>query len=418
MTGLFSKYKVLIPLLLVVFIDEMGCGLFFPLLTPLIYDPMQSILHHSATAFERQLDYGLVLAIFPLMMFLSAPILGDLSDHYGRKKILILSLIGTGIGYVLSALGVLTHHFYLLLLGRALDGLTAGNFPIAQAAIIDVSAPKDRTANLSLMVFAISLGFIVGPALAGVLSNAAWVSWFNLSTPMFMAAVLSVLNVVFIIFVYRETFEPKESGFRFNLRQAVGLFQSAFTEKTISKLSILLLLLLLAWGSYIQYVSVFLYRVYHFDNSQLAMFMVAMSCSLSVASMLIIRVLKWYLSDARITQIAFVASILGISVTVLSHTVFYAWVGLIPLSMGIALGHAAIMALFSNQVDESRQGWVMGVSGAVVSLSILTSAVVNAVIGEFNPRNPFWLSLSAYLIGFIVITLYCRQQESEEHLPQ
>lgn len=415
MTTWFSKYKVLIPLLLVVFIDEMGCGLFFPLLTPLIYDPMQSILHHSATAFERQLDYGLLLAAFPFMMFLSAPVLGDLSDHYGRKKILILSLIGTGIGYILSAIAVYTHHFSLLLLGRAFDGLTAGNFPIAQAAIIDVSAPEEKTANLSLMVFAISLGFIIGPALAGILSNSAWVSWFNLSTPMFMAAFLSLVNVIFICFAYRETFFPKP-GFQFKLSKAVTLFTSAFTNKMISELSVMLLLLLLAWGSYIQYISVFLYRVYHFNNSQLALFMMVMSCSLSVASILIIRILKWLVSDARITQVAFLASVVGISITLFSQQVTYIWLGLIPVSMGIALGHAAIMALFSNQVDETHQGWVMGVTGAVVSLSILVSAIVNALIGELNPRYPFYLSLSAYVLGFLAITLYCKQKAKQDHL--
>ena len=81
------------------------------------------------------------------------------------------------------------------------------------------------------------------------------------------------------------------------------------------------------------------------------------------------------------------------------------------VSMGIALGHSAIMAIFSNQVSDDRQGWVMGVTGAVVSLSILVSAIINAFLSDLNPRNPFWLALVAYILGFIAITHYCQRKK-------
>ncbi len=134
---MFSRYRLLLPLLLLIFIDEMGNGLFYPILAPAIFDPLTSIYQYPVSTAMREFQYELTLAVFPLMMFLSAPLLGDLSDHYGRKRVLLISLLGTVIGYFISATALMIHNFPLLLLGRAIDGITAGNFPIAQAAIIE-----------------------------------------------------------------------------------------------------------------------------------------------------------------------------------------------------------------------------------------------------------------------------------------
>lgn len=407
--SLVKKYGVLFPLLLLVFIDEMGSGLFFPLLAPIILDPVNGILHTSTSYAMRQLDYGLSLSMFPLMMFISAPILGDLSDQYGRKKVLIISLIGTVFGYFLSALGVITQHFGLLLLGRIVDGFTAGNFPIAQAAIIDVSRPEDKTRNLSLMVFAISLGFIIGPLLGGVLSNEKLVSWFNLSTPLFAAAILGLLNTVLIVFTLKETFVPRVAAAKFKLSKGLTLFVSAFESKSIRYLSFLLLFLLLGWGSYIQYVSLFLYQEYGYEKNQLAMFMVVMACAFALSSTFIIHQLTERFSNQRITFFMFVSSCLGALLTVFSYQPIYAWIGLVPMSMGIAIGHATIMAMFSDQVSDEHQGWVMGVTGAIVSLSILISAVINTALGELNPRLPMLLALMFYAVG-LALMIWQRQR--------
>lgn len=404
----FAKYRRLFPLLLLIFIDEMGNALFFPILPPILFDPIQGILHHGVTLAVRQFDYGLTLAIFPLMMLLSAPILGDLSDHFGRKKVLIFSLLGTVFGYLLSGYAVANESVSLLVIGRALDGLTAGNFSIAQAAVIDLSTPEEKTANLALTVFAISIGFIVGPLLAVFLTNTQISVWFNLSTPLYAASLLGLINTIWIYFAFQESFEAPKERLVLNVYKAIHLFTDAFRVETLRFLSYILLFLLLGWGAYIQYASIFAYREFAFTNDQIAWFMVVMALSFTFASTVLIKILVKYFSNRSIVFLSSIASVIGVLITAIAFQAWMVWIGIIPIAIGIALTHAALMAMYSNQVDSTKQGWIMGVASAVISVAILLSAIADGVLGNIAVRMPIWLAficygLCAVLSGILVL---------------
>lgn len=412
MASLRQRIITLFPLLLLIFIDDMGNALFYPLLPPILLNPLGGVLPAETTEAVRQFDYGLVLAIFPFMMFLSAPILGDLSDIYGRKKVLIVSLIGTIFGYLVTAMGVSYQNFGLLLFGRALDGLTAGNFPIAQAAIIDLSEPEQKAENISLLVFAISLGFIFGPMMSAVLSSPNLLSWFNLATPLYAASLFGLVNLIMIFFLFNDTNKPRQSMVTVNIKRALDLFLDAFRHQHIRYLSMLLLFLLLGWGTYIQYVSAFLYKEYHISDHAIAGFNVLMAISFAVSSMVIIRILLTYWSNAVITCMALAISCVGALLTVLTDQALYAWIGLIPLSVGIAISHTTIITLYSDEVDNDHQGWVMGVTSSVMSVAITVSALIDGMMGNFSVRSPLWLALGFYIIATL-LSCYRRQSISD-----
>lgn len=401
--------KTILPLLLLIFIDEMGNALFFPIITPLIMDPVHGIFHHHVSLAVRQFDYGLTLGVFPLMMLISAPLLGDLSDYYGRKKILVLTLIGTCIGYAMSAIGVSHGSFGLLLAGRVLDGLTAGSFPIAQAAIVDLSSKKEKTANLSLVVLAISLGFIIGPVLAGVLSDSHLVHWFNLSLPLYFSSALSLINAILICFTFSETFVAKVKSIKFEWSKPVTLLTSAFKHPQIRSLSYILFILIFAWCIYIQFVSLFLYREYNFSEGQIAGFMVVMACSFALGSTFIIKRLLEILSSINIALLAFVISSIGVLITVTSHQEIMAWIGLVPISLGISLSHGPIMSLFSDQVSDDKQGWIMGVSGSVISFAAFVSSMLGILLADITARAPLWVALLSYVLGIVLISYLGRK---------
>ena len=399
---ILDKYRALIPLLLIVLIDEMGNALFFPILPPILLDPVHGILHHGVSMAIRQFDYGLTLAIFPMMMFFSAPILGDLSDQFGRKRILLLSLLGTVLGYLISAYGVSHESVAFLILGRGLDGLTAGNFTVAQAAIIDLSTKENKTANISLMVFAISMGLIIGPLMAGVLSNEHLVSWFTLATPLYVAGVLALMNSVLLVLGFQETHQMKTLVNQIKPFQGIFLFLEAFKMPKLRKLSYLLFLLLLGWGSYIQFISVFLFVDYGFTKNQIAGFNVLMAASIAMGSTFVIRWLLKRFKNETIALIAFIGSLCGVLLTILIKSFWIPWIGLIFPSMAIVLGHSTIMALYSNAVDDSRQGWIMGVTGAVLSLAIMISALMDGFLGNISSYLPLWIAVFSYGAGIVV----------------
>ena len=147
----------------------------------------------------------MLIASYPLAQFFGAPILGALSDKHGRKKIILISLIGTFFGYLLFAYGIITKNVTLLFASRMLDGFTGGNISTIMSAIADVSTVKDKTKNFGMIGMAFGLGIILGPFIGGNLADPNNVSWFNHSTPFWFAALICLFNIALVVFNFKET---------------------------------------------------------------------------------------------------------------------------------------------------------------------------------------------------------------------
>jgi DHA1 family tetracycline resistance protein-like MFS transporter len=182
--------RQLTTIFLIVFIDLLGFSLILPLLP------------YYATSFGASaIVVGLLTASYAAAQMIGAPILGRLSDRYGRRPMLIASIFGTIVGFLL--LGT-AKTLLLLFISRILDGLTGGNISIAQAYISDVTDQKNRARGLGLIGAAFGLGFIIGPALGGLLSQ-----W-GYNVPAFLAAGLATLNLVMVFFWLPESLSPEK----------------------------------------------------------------------------------------------------------------------------------------------------------------------------------------------------------------
>ena len=184
------------PLLIIyltVFIDLIGFGMVIPILP--FYantDPF------NATPFE----IGLLLGIYSVMQFIFSPLLGRLSDKYGRRPILFISILGSAVGYfVIGAANTLL----LVFLGRVIGGITGGNISTAQAYIADVTSRENRAKGMGLFGAMFGLGFILGPALAGILSK------YGVSLPFYVAAVLALANAIAVLLILPETVKRGEA---------------------------------------------------------------------------------------------------------------------------------------------------------------------------------------------------------------
>ena len=165
----------LAPIFLIVLVDIFGLTLIIPLLS--IYAE-----HFGASAFEATL----LVSVFAVCQLVSAPLLGRLSDRIGRKPMLLLSQVGTFIGFVILARA---NSLWMIFLSRIIDGATAGNLSLAQAYISDNTAPKDRTKSFALIGIAFGLGFFVGPFLTGYLVR------FGITAPIYAAAIMSATSI-------------------------------------------------------------------------------------------------------------------------------------------------------------------------------------------------------------------------------
>jgi MFS transporter, DHA1 family, tetracycline resistance protein len=181
--------KMLSSVILVVFIDLLGFSLILPLLP-----------YYARTFGANGFVTGILVASYAAMQFIGAPLLGRLSDRFGRRPILLLSIFGTFIGFLL--LGFATT-LWMLFASRIIDGLTGGNISIAQAYISDVTNPKDRAKGLGLIGAAFGLGFIIGPVAGGLLSQ-----W-GYNVPALVAAGLAFVNLLLVFLWLPESLTPE-----------------------------------------------------------------------------------------------------------------------------------------------------------------------------------------------------------------
>jgi DHA1 family tetracycline resistance protein-like MFS transporter len=247
------------PLLLVLFIDGMGLGLVIPVLNGLIFDTHSTFLAAATVSpIMHNVIYGAVIGVYMLCWFWGAAILGDMSDYIGRKKSLVICLVGAFLGYLLSAVAVSLHSLSFLIIGRVIAGITSGSQPIAQAAIIDLSQPENKARNIGFILLALSFGFIFGPLLGGILSDNRLVARLDFSTPFYFSAIISSLNIVLLLLFFHETFESKQTQLKINPYQAIHIFIAAFKNKKVKNLSIIFFIFIFGWSSFYSFICFFL----------------------------------------------------------------------------------------------------------------------------------------------------------------
>ena len=397
-----TLFKKLMPLLLILFIDSMGMGLFFPLLSSLIIDPSLHFLKGDHSIQQRQFIYGVIISVYMFSWFFGAAILGDVSDFVGRKKSLLICLAGAVLGYVMAGLSIAFCSIALMVIGRLIAGFTAGSQAIAQAAIVDLSDANTKSRNMSWMVLTLSLGFLLGPVLGGLLSSAKLISWFNYSTPMYFAALISLINIVLLIYLFNETFV---SGKKINLHwlRAVEIFTSAFKHPEIRRLSVILLLMEVGWGAYFSFIVTFLVNNFHFNALQSGLFLSLVALGFSSGSGIVLPLcLKW-MSLKHSVVAAFMVAGLTILWMLIANSVFISLIVAFLVGVSIAVCYSNLLTMLSNQVSPEEQGWVMGMTGSIGALCFALTSLLGSVVSFLGLDAPMLIGALTLLAGGAVL---------------
>jgi predicted MFS family arabinose efflux permease len=388
-------------LFLVIFIDSTGLGLVFPILNALYLNKVHSILPIADTLATRDMMYGLTTGVFMLCWFFGAAIISDLSDVIGRKKALYLCLIGSFVGYLLTAIAIACGSIALIFIGRIISGFLAGSQPVAQASILDV-APEGKTATyIGYVLLATSLGFVVGPLLGGVLSNSHYVSWFNFTVPMYFVAALSAINLLLLATIYKETFIITEKV-KIRPARAVELFTDAFKSKTIRYLSLVVFIFILGWSNFYSFIAMFSLKKFHFSDSETSYLMATMGVGFSIGMAYLVDVFARHFLPKTTVIISLTATALLAYAFVLASNSFWLWPIALVISITCSIAYATIISIFSEKVDATKQGWVMGVTGAIMALGFTITELLFGYLSHFNFSIPIWtcaigISIAAYL---------------------
>lgn len=397
-----SKFFGIAPALLAIIVDYFGWGLVYPLATAIINDPHSHLLPASTTFDMREFYLSLSFLLYPLCMLFGASALGDLSDIYGRKKVLFLCTIGIGLGFLCMGFGLTASTLWLFLLGRAISGFMAGTVPIAQASVIDISTPEDKPFNLALLSITFSVGLVLGPLLGSVLSDKTLVSWFGYTTPFFFSALLAFIAAVWIRAKFNHIERPHPSK-TFSILRPLMIFKEAFLNQQLRILAVILFLFQFGVSLYIQTILVFLNSSLHYTSVGLGLFWVVMGVGFIIGLAILRQLTHTSISTTRLIFYSLIGQALMIVLSALFITAIPLWILGFLFAVANPCGYALLMTFFSDVAPQESQGWVMGIWSTVIALAFIAGALCNNLIPHLGADPVIFIGgLIVALSGWIL----------------
>ncbi len=357
----------------VLLLDTLGIGLIIPVLPRLIDEIVEGDLANASRY------YGALVALYSMMQFLFAPILGALSDRFGRRAVILSSLLGAALNYLLLAFAP---NLAWLVVGRIIAGLTGASFSAATAYIADVTPAEKRAAAFGLVGAAFGLGFIIGPALGGLLGGV------SLRAPFLVAAGLNGLNVVYGLFVLPESLAP-ENRRAFSLRRANPLA----SLKNLTRSPVMIGLtgtILCAYTAQMILQSIWaLHTQARFDWQpvDIGISLAAVGLASAIVQAGLVRVPIPKLGEQRAVLVGLFFSVTGYIAMGTATQGWMMYVLIFPFALGGIAG-PAVQAILTREVGPSEQGELQGTLVSLQSLTAIFAPILaTSLFARFAPET-------------------------------
>lgn len=399
--------------ILTIFVDVLGVGILFPVMPQLIY----KIFVPAGYSFNSGLIIlGWITAIYPLMMFFATPILGQLSDRYGRKSVLAFSLFGTAIGYVVFASGILTKNIPLLFLGRAIDGITGGNISVARAVIADVSAPEHRARNFGMIGGAFGLGFVLGPYIGARLASPGEdffglfhaPHWFNSATPFWFAAILAVINMCSVLFILPETHSHISKAVKIAWSKSLDNIRKAAARPT---LRVIFTAEFFFWGGFTFFTTFFqilLIQKLHFSTANVGDFFAYIGICIVLAQVVLVPIAVKRWKSHAILRVSLIGNGLALFAQLWAHNTAELLVVAPLISVFNGLTMANSSALVSLSATKKEQGEVLGIEASVQALAQAVPAAISGYVATMGVNMPVIVGGCIIIIGGVIYNVFYR----------
>lgn len=375
-------------ILFIVFIDVLGIGVIMPIL-PFFVQSFNSSPQVVTWLF----------AIFSLCSFFSAPILGAMSDHLGRRPILLVSILSSAIGWLVFGLA---NSLWMLFLGRVIDGLAAGNISTAQSYMSDLAKDdKERLHNMGSIGMIFGIGFIIGPAIGGFLGH------FGHRIPFLFVGALAFINLILAWIYLPETrFAKEKKPWNINQLNPFTPIKRALNDKLLRTGFISWFLFGVAIAAQQSSFSLYLQRVFNFKEAVVGIFMTGMGVVIAVNQGYLLKNF-WikYFNAKRLEIMMFIFMIIGFGLMSSSWLLTFI-IGLIA----VAFAQSVLRPVMTNQLatDHERRGEVLGIMASVISLSMIIGPIVAGWLFELKPNLAF---IFASLVAFSALLLILRSRK-------
>lgn len=387
------------PIFLVVLFGYVGLSLPFPIFSPMFLDPTHNFLTSCHPIEYRTLMLGCVLAAYPIGQFLGLPLLGELSDHYGRKSILLITLSVSFTAYILSAIAILVHSYSLLLLSRLVCGYAEGNFSIAQASAADISIGEKRVKNFGIINMAAGLGFVIGPIIGGQLADPKLLSWFGDDIPFWFSAFLALLTALVIAWQLPETKPKSARDPHHKVHPFYGLviLHRSFSRKGSRSLYLINFLFYFGLFFFYQYFPALLVKRYKFTPANIANISAYIAIIIAFSQLCIVRPLAKHVSSRKAAIFsAFLLAPCLVGLAVPNYQfITYVVLPLAALFMSVATTN--LQSIVSHSVSENLQGEVISVNYSMQILGEIITSIAGGILAGF-----FFITMPLIAGGIIV----------------
>jgi multidrug resistance protein len=375
--------KTLWVLVFISVINSMGFGIIVPLLYS--YGKKFGVTEQTI---------GLLTAAFSIAQFFATPVLGSLSDRFGRRPLLAISLVGTFASFIMFGLA---NSMVMLFAARILDGITGGNISVAQAMVSDISSPKERAKNFGILGSAFGFGFVIGPAIGGLLSK------FGEKVPFFFAAGIALIGVLLTVFLLEETNKrakdgkSKDKGHNFNFVSLITVMK----KPVIGTAVFVGFLLTMAQFTMIIGFQTFTVDVLKINPTQIGLMYAGFGVTGILMQLAVPLIKKLFSSQALILMLSTLVC-LGMMIL----TGFATGLAMFIVSISIyglfnGLRNPMLNAIIADHNADSEKGEVMGINQSYASIGQTLGPVSAGLITAISVHSVFFLSSLYILIAFL-----------------
>jgi DHA1 family tetracycline resistance protein-like MFS transporter len=382
--------KALSFIFITILIDVIGLGIIIPVLPKLIQQLTGEDLSEAARY------GGLLIFAFATMQFLFSPILGGLSDMYGRRPVLLVSLFGLGIDYIFMALAPTIAWLFV---GRILAGISGASFTTATAYIADISLPEKRAQNFGLIGAAFGIGFIIGPVVGGIFSQ------FGTRVPFLIAAAFSLLNFLYGYFILPESLSPSlRRSFNWKRANPVGSLMQLKKYPVVSGLVITLILFYIASHSVQSNWAYYTMLKFNWNESMVGYSLGVVGVLLAFVQGFLIRKIVPKFGQKNSVYIGLALNVIGLLFFAFSSTGVLMLLSLIPYCLG-AISGPALQSVISSQIPNNQQGELQGALTSLLSLtSIIGPLLMNNLFAYFTEKTtPIYFPGAPFILGAILL---------------
>jgi len=385
-----SVTRPLFVIFLTIFVNLIGFGIIIPLLP-----------FYAETFGASPIVVGLLFASFSVCQLIAAPALGDISDRYGRRPVLIFSLAGTVASFVMLAVA---HSVTMLFLARIVDGLSGGNISTARAYVADVTEPGDRARAYGLIGAAFGLGFILGPAISGLLARLSY------TAPIWAAAAITLVATIVAWLWLPETVHRAHAGVGNPFHYLPALLARPIVRRVLA----IDFVYWLAFSIFQTTFALYAQRRFGFDVPRTGYFFAAFGVLGAVLQGGFIRPVVRRLGDKTTFLVALACASVGLLAAAAAHSVAALVAALIPLAFGLGFGHPTVASLVSRAGRGDEQGRMQGAAGALESLGRTVGPIWgNASLQRWGEGTPY-VSAAGFLVLTLLMSVGYRVSDSDE----